>query len=197
MIIDIRRLTVEEYHRMGELGILDPGEAVELIEGQVIQKPMKGTRHASTVRRIENLLRNRLGDRVFVISQDPVQLSDYSEPEPDIALVRPDPLYYEDHHPTPREIYLIIEVADNTLKRDSAKRIPCGNREFKGTVYAKAGITDYWVLDISERQLYVLREPQANGYQREVILKENDPISLLAFPDVTITVAEMLSPLIE
>ncbi len=185
MIIDIRRLTVEEYHRMGELGILDPNEPVELIEGQVIKKPMKGTRHTSTVRRIENLLRNRLGDRVFVISQDPVQLNDYSEPEPDIALVRPDPLYYEDHHPTPREIYLIIEVADSTLKRD---------REFKGTVYAQAGITDYWVLDISDRQLYVLREPQENGYQREEILRENDKISLLAFPDVTITIAEMLSP---
>lgn len=187
MIVDIRRLTVEEYHRMGDLGILDPNEPVELIEGQVIQKPMKGTRHTSTVRRIENLLRNRLGDRVFVISQDPVQLNDYSEPEPDIALVRPDPLYYEDHHPTPREIYLIIEVADSTLKRD---------REFKGTVYAKAGITDYWVLDISDRQLYVLREPEENGYQREAILRENDPISLLAFPDLTITVAEMLSPVV-
>ncbi len=184
MVVDIRRLTVEEYHRMGELGILEPNEPVELIAGQVIKKPMKGTRHTSTVRRIENLLRNRLGDRVFVISQDPVQLNDYSEPEPDIALVRPDPLYYEDHHPTPREIYLIIEVADST-KRD---------REFKGTVYAQAGITDYWVLDISDRQLYVWRSPQENGYQREEILRENDKISLLAFPDVTITIAEMLSP---
>jgi Uma2 family endonuclease len=185
MIVDIRRLTVEEYHRMGDLGILDPNEPVELIEGQVIQKPMKGTRHTSTVRRIENLLRNRLGERVFVISQDPVQLNDYSEPEPDIALVRPDPLYYEYHHPTPREIYLIIEVADSTLKRD---------REFKATVYAQAGIMDYWVLDISDRQLYVLREPQENAYQREEILKGNDTISILAFPDVTITIAEMLSP---
>lgn len=133
-------------------------------------------------------MRNRLGDRVFVISQDPVQLNDYSEPEPDISLVRPDPLYYEDHHPTPREIYLIIEVADSTRKQP-----PVENRE-KGTVYAKAGITDYWVLDISDRQLYrqlyILREPQENGYQREA-KKENDPISLLAFPDVTITVAEI------
>ncbi|KOR36426.1 MULTISPECIES: Uma2 family endonuclease [Planktothricoides] len=187
MIVDIRRLTVEEYHRMGDLGILAPNEPVELIEGQVIQKPMKGKSHSAAVSRTDHLLRNRLGDRVLVRLENPVKLNDYSEPEPDIALVRPDPLYYEDHHPTPREIYLIIEVADSTLKRD---------REFKGTVYAKAGITDYWVLDISDRQLYVLREPQENGYQREAILRENDPISLLAFPDVTMTVAEMLSPVV-
>ncbi len=146
---------------------------------------MKGKSHSAAVSRTDHLLRNRLGDRVLVRLENPVKLNDYSEPEPDIALVIPDPLYYEDHHPTPREIYLIIEVADSTLKRDSAKR-PVGNREFKGTVYAQAGITDYWVLDISDRQLYVLRSPQENGYQREEIIRE----------DVTITIAEMLNPVI-
>ena len=100
--------------------------------------------------------------------------------------VKPYPLFYEDHHPNPREIYLIIEVADTTLKRD---------RDFKATVYARSGIADYWILDIANRQLYVFRDPQANHYQSEAILNDDATISILAFPDVQISVAEMFSPI--
>ena len=186
MIVDLRRLTVAEYHRMGDLGILAPSESVELIEGQIIEKPIKGKAHSAAVSRVDNLLINRLADRTLVRLQDPVHLSDYSEPEPDIALVKPDPFFYEDHHPQPSEIYLIIEVADTTLKRD---------RDFKATVYARSGIADYWILDIANRQLYVFRDPQANHYQSEAILNDDATISILAFPDVQISVAEMFSPI--
>lgn len=185
MIVDIRRLTVAEYHQMGELGILDPNEPVELIEGQIIKKQIKVKAHSAAVSRVDNLMRNRLVNRVLVRLQDPVHLNDYSEPEPDIALVKPDSLFYEDHHPQPSEIYLIIEVADTTLKRD---------RDFKATVYAQAGIADYWILDIANRQLHIFREPKDNQYQSEKILTDDATISILAFPDVEISVAEILSP---
>ncbi|MGK7903577.1 MAG: Uma2 family endonuclease [Hormoscilla sp.] len=154
MLVDIRRLTVEEYHRLGEMGIIAPDEKVELIEGQIIKKSAKKTSHSAAVARINILLQKHLGEQVLVRLQDPVRLDDYSEPEPDIAVVIPDPLYYEDHHPTPHEVYLIIEVADTTIRSD---------RELKAKVSAKSGIADYWVLDVNNRQLYVFREPSHKG----------------------------------
>ena len=203
MLVDIRRLTVEEYHRLGEMGIIDPDEKVELIEGQIIKKPVKGTPHSAAVARTDNLLRNRLGERVLVRLQDPVRLDDYSEPEPDIAVVMPDPLYYEDHHPTPGEVYLIIEVAvsgacrvlqDKSMWKTPKDTTLRSDRELKAKVYAKSGIADCWVLDVNNRQLYVFREPSHQGYQSQVILEDEGIISPLAFPKVAIAVSAMLAP---
>lgn len=185
MLLDVRLFTVQDYHRMAETGILDPDERVELLAGQIVKMTAKGTSHSAATTRTEKLLEARLGERVLVRVQEPVHLSDFSEPEPDIAVVIFDPLYYEDHHPAPSEVYLIIEVADTSLTRDT---------EFKARLYSQAGITDYWVLDVNARQLYVFREPSQNGYQSELILAETRTISPLAFPNVTITVSEMLSP---
>jgi Uma2 family endonuclease len=123
----------------------------------------------------------------LVCVQDPVKLNARSEPEPDIAVVKVDPLDYADHHPTPTEVYLIIEVADSSLKLDC---------EIKAKAYSQAGITDYWVLDVVSRQLHVFREPTQDGYQSEVILAEDATISPLEFPDLSITVLEMLPPII-
>ncbi len=184
-LLEIRLLTVKEYHSMIKAGIFNEDERVELIGGQIIKMAAKGTGHSAAVNRTVDLLRNRLAGLVSVRPQDPIQLNDLSEPEPDIAVVMPNQLYYEDCHPTPSEIYLIIEVADTSLNRDT---------EFKAGIYAQSGITDYWVLDVNKRQLYVFREPSQNGYQSQVILSENDTISPLAFPNCTIIVREMLRP---
>ena len=184
--VKVRLLTVEEYHRMGDTGIISPDEEVELIEGQILEKPMKGTTHSAVNKYLEKLLENCLGDEVLVRVQDPIRLDNYSEPEPDIAVVKPDDFYYASHHPTPPEIYLIVEIADTTLKRDT---------EFKAKVYAKAGINDYWVLDITNRQLYAFREPTATGYQNQQIFSEDATISPVAFPNITINISEMLRPL--
>jgi Uma2 family endonuclease len=93
--IAVRRLSVQDYHQMAESGILQPDERLELLEGQIIQMAAKGTAHSAAVTRIERLLRNRLGDRVLLRFQDPVRLNDYSEPEPDVAVVQPNTLFYE------------------------------------------------------------------------------------------------------
>ena len=186
-LLDIRLLTVQEYHRMAEIGILNEGERVELLAGQIVKMAAKGTAHSASVTRTEKLVNNRLGNRVLVRLQDPVRLNDNSEPEPDIALVVPDPLYYEDHHPTPSEVYLIIEVADRTLKTDLG---------IKATIYALSGIADYWVLDVNNRQLHVFREPSQDGYQSIAVLGDDGSISPLQFPDISFMVGEMLRPLI-
>lgn len=185
MLSDVRLFTVKDYHRMAESGIFDPDERVELLAGQIIKMTAKGTAHSAATTRTEKLLENRLGEQVLVRVQEPVQLNDFSEPEPDIAVVIPDDSYYEDHHPTPLEVYLIIEIADSSLNRDL---------EFKATIYAQSGIIDYWVLDVNERQLNVFREPSQNGYQSEVILRDEATIFPLAFPNCLIIVREMLRP---
>ncbi len=185
--LNLRLWTVADYHRMAETGILDEDERVELLEGKIIWMSAKGTAHRSAVGRTDYLLKNRLANRAWVSTQDPIQLNQRSEPEPDVAVVQIDPLDYADHHPTPSEVYLIIEVADSSLKFDC---------ETKGKAYAQAGIADYWVLDVVDRQLYVFREPNQEGYQSKVILGEDGRISPLQFADLQIVVLEMLPPII-
>ncbi|MEO1762383.1 MAG: Uma2 family endonuclease [Cyanobacteria bacterium J06629_18] len=185
--IELRLWTVKEYHRMAEAGIFDEDERVELLEGKIIWMSAIGTAHRSAVGRTNKYLQKHLGDKAWVSIQDPIQLDDYSEPEPDIAVVKIDQLDYADHHPTPDEVYLVIEVADTTFKKDC---------ETKGKAYAAAGIIDYWVLDVIKRQLHVFREPSENGYKSEVILKDNDVVSALNFSDLNIDISEMLPPMI-
>ncbi|BAZ03840.1 Uma2 family endonuclease [Calothrix sp. NIES-3974] len=183
---NLRLWTVDEYHRMAASGILDEDERVELLEGKIIWMSAKGTAHSSAVARSYKLFARLCDSFAWVISQDPITLNHYSEPEPDISVVKIDPLDYADHHPRPEEIYLIIEVADSSLKFD---------QEIKSKSYAQARIRDYWVLDVVNRQLYVLREPTDEGYQQEFILDENGIISPLEFPDLQIPVPQMLPPI--
>ncbi|AFY30969.1 Uma2 family endonuclease [Calothrix sp. PCC 7507] len=181
--LQLRLWTVEDYHRMAEAGIFGAEERVELLEGKIIWMIAKGTAHRSAVGRTYKLLENRLGDRACISIQDPVKLNERSELEPDVAVVKIDPLDYADHHPTPSEVYFIIEVADSSLKLDC---------ETKAKAYSKAGIIDYWVLDVVGRQLHVFRQPAEDGYQSEETLSEDSTISPLEFPDLQIGVFEML-----
>jgi Uma2 family endonuclease len=183
---ELRLWTIDEYHQMAEVGILQPDEQVELIAGQIIKKMSpQGTPHATSITLTRLLLENLLGKQVLVRTQLPIVLNNRSEPEPDVAVVMPDALRYLDHHPIPSEVYLLIEVADKTLKKD------CG---LKAKDYAISGIPDYWVLDIKNRQLRVFREPNEEGYQSEVILSDNETILPLQFPNYAIAVADMLPP---
>ncbi|MCJ8278911.1 MAG: Uma2 family endonuclease [Rivularia sp. ALOHA_DT_140] len=185
--IELRLWTVEEYHRMAEAGIFDEDERVELLEGKIIYKNKIGTVHRSAVGRINYLFQDLLENRAWISIKNPIQLDNYSEPEADIVVVKIDSLDYADHHPTPDEVYLVIEVADTTFKKDC---------EIKGKAYAAVGIIDYWVLDIINRQLHVFREPDENGYKSEVLFKENDIVSPLIFSDLNINILEMLPPIV-
>jgi len=180
---DLRSLSVQDYHRMVAAGILAADERVELIEGQLYTMAAKGTAHSAAVTRIDRVLSRLLAGRALLRFQDPVQLSDLSEPEPDVAVVHLDPLDYEDHHPTPGEIFWLIEVADSTLRRD---------RDLKVPVYGRSGIAEYWILDVQERCLYVFRQPEVGGYGVEQKLYEGDAIAPLAFPDCEVAVQDFL-----
>jgi Uma2 family endonuclease len=183
----LRKWTVKEYHKLGEMGFFHPEERVELLSGNIIKMSAKGTAHTSATRRTASVLRDLLGNQAAVYTQDPIALDDNSEPEPDIAVVRIDAFDYATHHPTPSEVYLIIEVADSSLTFD---------REIKAKIYARSGIADYWVLNVGDRQLHVFREPAVDGYQSEVILAETASISPIEFPAFNIEIQAMLPPLV-
>lgn len=179
--VDLRLLTVQDYHRMVESGILAADERIELIEGQLFKMAAKGTAHSAAITRIERILSQRLQGQVLLRLQDPVRLNDLSEPEPDVAIVAPHWLDYEDHHPTPEEIFWLIEVADTTLNRD---------RELKAPLYGRSHIREYWILDVQERRLFVFRQPDAAGYTCEQVLSEQDTIAPLAFSRCQINIRE-------
>ncbi len=184
---NVKSWTVEDYHRMSEIGILDPNERTELIAGQIILMVAKGNPHILAVRLLTRTMEASLSDQPVLVSiQEPVQLNNSSEPEPDLAIVQGNMFDYADHHPQPAEIYLIIEVADSTLKYDC---------QVKDKYYAKANIPDYWVVDLRNRQVHIFRNPTPTGYASQLILAESQTVSPLAFPDVVISIGSILPPL--
>jgi Uma2 family endonuclease len=181
-----KRWTVQDYHRMSEFGILKANERTELIDGQIVLMAAKGTSHVLALRLLASVLEDLLADQsVFVSTQDPIQLDDFSEPEPDLAIVRGTALDYVDHHPRSQEIYLVLEVADSTLKQDC---------EIKAQLYAQAEITDYWVVDLPNRQLHIFQNPTPKGYTSHLILTEPNSISLPTFPNLSLTLTSILPP---
>jgi Uma2 family endonuclease len=183
----LRSWTVDEYYQMAKIGILHPDEKVELIAGQIIRNMTpQGSFHAAAITRTNRLFNQPTQPRFLVRSQLPIQLDNRSEPEPDIALVKSDRFDYDDRHPKAEDVYLIIEIGDSTLKTDLT---------LKKQVYAEANIADYWVLDLTKRQLYIYRQPTSEGYQQEQILSEQENISPLSFPNLQFKVGEMLRPI--
>lgn len=182
----LKRWTVQDYHRMSEVGILPPDERTELLSGQITLMAAKGTPHVTALRLLATTLDTLLANEpVFVITQDPIQLDDFSEPEPDLAIVQGTIQDYVEHHPRPDQVYLVVEVADSTLKQDC---------EVKDKLYAQAGIADYWVLDLNNRQLHIYREPKSTGYTRHLILTEPNQASPSTFPNLTLSLTQILPP---
>ncbi|MGK7876229.1 MAG: Uma2 family endonuclease [Xenococcaceae cyanobacterium] len=178
-----RKFTVQQYHQMADTGILTENERVELIQGEIIQMSPIGTRHAAYVRRLIKLFSQKLSDRVLVDVQNPVELDDTSEPQPDVALLEPREDFYESAHPQSQDIFLLIEVADTTVAYD---------REIKIPLYAEDNIAEVWLVDINEQCVEVYREPTLDGYQNVQKLQRDQSLSLQAFPDLEITVNEVL-----
>jgi len=174
--------TVEDYHRMVETGILTSNDRVELLDGQVIEMNPQLPPHAATTQRAFRYLDRLLENVAYVRMQLPITLKPKSEPEPDIAVVQIDPSEYGDRHPSPEDIFLIIEVADSTLLND---------RKQKALIYARANIMDYWILDVNANQVYIFRQPAQAGYQSERIVPANTVLASIAFPEVKIPLNQL------
>ena len=168
---------------MGEAGILKPDERTELIEGEIIVMPPIGSGHAAGGSRAERSFQRRLGDRAIVRGQYPIRLPDDSEPQPDIVLARPRPEGYGAAHPGPEDILLVVEIGDTTLRTD---------REVKLPLYARAGISEAWLMNLPDDRVEVYRDPAPEGYRSITLVPRDGAVTPLAFPDVTIPCAELL-----
>jgi Uma2 family endonuclease len=154
-------LTVHDYYRMAEVGLLHPDDRTELIEGEIVDMPPIGSEHASVVTVLTRRLLRAVDDSVDVRVQLPVRFMPRSEPQPDFALVRHTPDAYRHGHPTAKDVLLLIEVSDSTLRYDL---------DTKGRLYATQGIPEYWVIDLVNRRVVRHRGPSRKHY------KERDEI---------------------
>jgi Uma2 family endonuclease len=181
-----RRWTKDEYHRLADLGFFD-GQKVELLEGELVVSSPQNWPHAVTVDRSAEVLRQAFGSGYWVRSQLPLDLGQVSEPEADVSVV---PGRREDYSAHPTTADLIVEVSDSTLASDRGQ---------KGSLYARARIQDYWIINLIDHQLEVYRNPvpdasQVYGhrYADRLILKKGDVVRPLAAPHVQIAVADLL-----
>ena len=177
------RFTVQDYYRMGEVGIIPPEQKTELIDGRVVYMAPPGPGHSGAVSYLLDLFAQLRG-RVILSPQNPVRLNDYNEPQPDLALLRPRKDYYSESHPEVGDVLLMIEVSDSSLLKDTKVKRP---------KYAEAGIADYWIIDLNFRCVHVCREPQGKEY-RSIRKMSKGSIAPLAFPDYSIKVADLLPP---
>ena len=171
-----------EYHRMGEVGILKPTDRVELIRGEIVKKWPVSRRHIAFVNNLNQLLVTRLAGRAIVSVQNPVVLSNDTEPEPDLAVLRP--RSYKHAEPAVADALLLIEVAETSLRYDRVTKRP---------LYAEAGMPEYWVVDCGAETVEVHRAPTGSGYRDLTVVAGAGSLSLLAFPDVSLALAEIFS----
>lgn len=180
-----RLFTVEDYNAMVEAGILGEDDRVELIEGEIIEMAPPGPPHIFGVNRLTMLLASRLSERAIVSVQNPIILSERSEPQPDVSVLRYRENYYADRVPDARlgDVLLVVEVAASSLRYDRGTKLP---------LYAQAGVPEVWIVAVEEHVLDVYREPVEGAYAGHTRLTAADTVAPAAFPDVVLSVGDLL-----
>ena len=178
-----RPFRVAEYRQLLLAGVLSEDDRVELVGGDLVMMSPIGPRHAAAVKRLNRLLMRLLCERGLVGVQDPLQLDEYSEPQPDLLVLHPREDDYAAKHPGQQDALLIIEVADATADYDREVKIPA---------YARAGIVEAWLLDLSADCLEAYREPSPAGYRLLRKALPGETVSPLVFPDVILALDDIL-----
>lgn len=155
--------TVEEYHKLIEVGILTEDDRVELINGEIIAMSPINSNHAGIVNRLSRILLKKLDLKATITIQNPILLTDSSEPEPDLTIAHFSENDYISKHPGPSDIYLVLEVSDSTLVYDQS---------IKATLYATANIPEYWIINLLDRQIEIHRQPKNDEYHFKQIISE-------------------------
>ncbi len=177
-LVERRRFTIEEYHKMAGAGILNEDDRVELIEGDIVEMNPIGSRHAACVRGLNRLLSRQLGDELLLDVQNPVRLDGGLEPQPDLAVLRFG--YYREALPGPEDVLLLIEVADTSLSYDRDVKLP---------LYARAGIQEIFIVDLAGETLERHNEPSAGGgYRRTERVRRGETISSEVLPEIVLQV---------
>lgn len=177
------RFTVDEYYKLGEVGILQEDDRIELIDGSLIVTSPIGSRHFAAVNKISRIFIKRLEEKALLSPQNPFILSEYSVPEPDIVLCKPRDDFYRDALPRSEDVLLVIEIADFSLRF---------YQNVKARLFAKTGIKDYSIMNLVRNQIEIHRQPNPDAYGEVTIKRPGDTVSPLAFPDEIFTVTDLL-----
>ncbi|HEV2763107.1 MAG TPA: Uma2 family endonuclease [Pyrinomonadaceae bacterium] len=178
-----RAFNVSEYYRLGEIGVLKEDDRVELIEGDIFEMSPIGKRHAACVLKISTHLSRRIGDSALVSVQNPVRLDDLSEPVPDVAVLRPRADFYAEAHPTPEDVLLVIEVSDTTVRFDRNKKVP---------LYARAGVPEAWLVNLSKNEVEVYSRPEDGVYQQVRRVRRGGRLRSSLFPSLALSADDVL-----
>lgn len=182
--LPLKQWTVDEYHRLLAAGILTDRDRVELLDGDTVEMVPPNPRHASIVDSGGDYLKLLFAGQAKVGVQLPITITPDSELEPDFAIVCTDDNRYRYRHPTPEDIFCLIEVADATVLRD---------RTYKAEMYARANIREYWIVNINQQQINVLRHPTSIGYEIEQQFSASDSISPQTFPQTIICLSHLMA----
>lgn len=175
--IAYHRITVDQYYRMAEVGLLAPDERVELIDGVIIDMAPIGSRHAGALRRLNQLLAVAVGARAILSSQLPVRFGPSSEPQPDLAVLKPRDDFYDTAHPQAQDVLLLVEVSVTSVRYDLQVKVP---------LYARHRVPEVWVVDLPQGVLHLYRSPEGGTYVDSSALPEPGMIALAALPDVEV-----------
>jgi Uma2 family endonuclease len=168
-------ISVREYFRMGETGVLDPEARIELVDGELFDMPPIGPSHASRVKRCIRLFSRAVGDAAIVSAQDPVVLGDFSAPQPDLALLRWREDFYAQSHPGPEDILVVVEVADSTLVHDRDRKLP---------LYARFAVPEVWLVDVAGGHLDVYRDPEDGTFTTRFRVQDLSRVGVSALPGI-------------
>ncbi len=177
------RFTTADYHKMGEAGILDEDDRVELIEGELVDMTPVGRRHMACADRLAELFIRGLGEKAIVRVQGAIRLSEHSEPQPDLILLRRRPDFYAEVDARPEDVWLIVEVADTSLPYE---------RGVKAPLYARSGIPEFWLVDLTGRSISLFRDPGPDGYRTVLVVQGSEPLTVQAFPELPLTGDQIL-----
>ena len=183
-----RKFTVAEYYRMGEVGILRPDERVELIEGEILVMAPIGSEHSGSVNISNEIFHLLARGRFIVHVQNPLHLDDGSQPQPDIALLRPRADRYARSHPAPAEVLLVVEIADSSLEYD---------RNVKAHLYGRNNVPETWVKNLPEDCIERFTEPGPDGYAIHTVHRRGETLAPVLLPDLELAVDDLLPPVVE
>jgi len=177
-------LTITHFNKMIEIGILDEEEHIELIEGELILMAPIGPIHAGKTNRLNRLFSLSVGDSAIVEIQGPIVLDAHSEPEPDLALLRPRQDFYETANPTVDDVLLLVEIADSSLNHDKNTKIP---------IYARHRIPEVWLINLPKQQVEIYLKPSPEGYRHIWLPEKHECISPTLLPEVSVKISDIFS----
>ena len=181
--VEKKRFTVDEYHRMCDVGIIGFEERTELIDGEIIKMTSPSTRHVACANRANSFFTEAFGRRAIVSVQNPLLLNLYNEPQPDVVVLKPRPDFYISTRFTPEHAFYVVEISESSLAFDRKIKLPR---------YAECGTPEVWIEDLKHDVLLVFRDLEANSYKTSLTLRRGQSVSPVAFPDVAFNIDDLL-----